>query len=63
MPDNLATLVTAEVLSDNYIKVQAFIEQINNLTAAEVQALVDLRDNKVDGLHIHHEDAIDPQFC
>jgi hypothetical protein len=61
--DNLTTLVAAEVLSDNYIKVQAFINQINELSEAEVQALIDLRKNKVDGLHIHHEDAIDPQFC
>ncbi len=61
--DNLATLVAAEVISDNYLKVQHFINQVNSLTAAEVQALIDLRDNKVDGLHIHHEEAVDPQFC
>ena len=60
--DNLQTLNTAEVLPDSYIQLRDFIDQVNALTPAEVQALIDLR-AKVNGLVITHEGAIDPDFC
>lgn len=62
--DNVQTLVTAGVLPSAYLDIQHFLEEINALTPAEVQALVALRE-RVDALQIAHEGGaeIGAQFC